>query len=281
MGDGLVWESRPEVRDPILIAAFEGWNDAGDAASGAADWLTGTGRTTRFAWIDSEAHIDYQAHRPTVHVIDGVASSITWPATECFIVGLPERDLVVVRGVEPNVHWKSFCNAILTVAAETGCATVVTLGALLGDVPHTRPARVTGSSTDPHLVAELDLVPSRYEGPTGIVGALQDACRKAGVPSASFWAPVSHYVATPPNPLCTQALLERVGAFAGLALDLHAFDALIAEWRAEVDEAIEDNDEIRAYVQELESRVDAEQHDVPRADDLVEEVERFLRDQDG
>jgi predicted ATP-grasp superfamily ATP-dependent carboligase len=279
MGDGLIWESQPELRDPILVAAFEGWNDAGDAASGAADWLAGRTRASRFAWIDSEAHVDYQSRRPTLHMVDGVASSITWPATECFAVGLPERDLVVVRGVEPNVHWKSFCDAVISVAATTGCTTVITLGALLGDVPHTRPVRITGTSTDPGLVAELDLTPSRYEGPTGIVGVLHDACRHAGVPSASFWAPVPHYIATPPNPLCTRALLERVGVFAGLSLDLSGFDALVAMWRAEVDEAIEDNEEIRNYVHELESRIDAEQEDVPDGGDLVEELERYLRDQ--
>ena len=212
-------------------------------------------------------------------MIDGVASSITWPATECFAVGFAERDVVVVRGVEPNVYWKSFCDAILTIAADTGSATVATFGALLGDVPHTRPVRVTGTATDPRLLGELDLVPSQYEGPTGIVGVLHDACRQAGVPSASFWAPVPHYVATPPNPPCTRALLERFGVFAGLSLDLSGFDALAAMWRAEVDRAVEGDDEIRGYVHELESRIDAAAPDVPHDQDLIGEVERFLRDQ--
>jgi proteasome assembly chaperone (PAC2) family protein len=282
MSDGLVWDARPELRDPILVAAFEGWNDAGDAASGAGAWLAQHARATRFAWIDSEAHVDYQSRRPTLHMADGVMTSITWPATECFAASFPERDLVLVRGVEPNVHWKSFCAAVITVAQDTGCRAVVTLGALLGDVPHTRPVQVTGASTDPDLAAELDLTPSRYEGPTGIVGVLHDACRVAGVPSASFWAPVPHYVATPPNPMCTRALLERIGVFARVSLDLSGFDVLVTSWRAEVDRALEDNDDMRRYVHELETRVDTESGD---ADDdsghLVEELERFLRDQDA
>src|SRR5262249_37017379 len=162
--------------------------------------------------------------RPTLHVADGVMASITWPSTECLAASFPERDLVLVRGVEPNVHWKSFCAAVIAVARDTGCRSVVTLGALLGDVPHTRPGQGTGASTDPDLAAALDLTPSRYEGPTGIVGVLHEACRVAGVPSGSFWAPVPHYLATPPNPMCTRALLERIGVFAGVSLDLSEFD---------------------------------------------------------
>jgi proteasome assembly chaperone (PAC2) family protein len=287
VSDGLVWQERPRLRDPILVAAFEGWNDAGDAASGAADWLTGRTSSHRFAWVDSEEHVDYQSHRPTLHLVDGIASSVTWPATECFAVSFPERDLVVVRGVEPNVRWKSFCNAVLTVARDTGCEMVVTLGALLGDVPHTRAVRVTGTVTDPSLVSRLGLSPSRYEGPTGIVGVLHDSCRESGFTSASLWAPVPHYIATPPNPLCTRALLERFAALAGLMLDLRPFDALVAMWRAEVDQAISDNDEVKAYVSELESRIDHEAielgtgpaGDVPRGDELVQELEQFLREQ--
>ena len=285
MGDGLVWEERPRLRDPLLVAAFEGWNDAGDAASGAADWLIGRARVTRIAWIDSEEHVDYQSRRPMLHMVDGIAASVTWPATECFAVPFPERDLVVVRGVEPNVHWKSFCTSVLEVAGTTQCDMVVTLGALLGDVPHTRAVRVTGTATDPGLVGELGLARSRYEGPTGIVGVLHDSCQSAGWKSASLWAPVPHYIATPPNPLCTRALLERFSTLAGLTVDLTGFEALIEIWRAEVDEAIEGNDEIRSYIRDLEERIDAEpwgagdDDDVPNADELVGEVEQFLRDQ--
>ncbi len=203
---------------------------------------------------------------------------------------------MVVRGVEPNVRWKSFCNAVLTIASETGCELVVTLGALLGDVPHTRAVRVTGTATDPELINGLELSRSQYEGPTGIVGVLHDACRATGLRSASLWAPVPHYVASPPNPPATRALLERLGRLAELTFDLQGLDQLVDLWRGQVDHAISDNDEVSSYVRDLESRVDAEDAEergivlgghpagggsVPNADDLAAEVEQFLRDQDG
>jgi proteasome assembly chaperone (PAC2) family protein len=296
MTDGLVWEPHAALRRPLLVAAFSGWNDAGDAATGATDWLVRQSDAPRIASIDPDEHVDYQSRRPQVELVDGVTREITWPATECFAVTFPERDLVVVRGVEPNVRWKSFCNAVLTIASETGSEMVVTLGALLGDVPHTRAVRVTGTATDPSLINGLQLSRSQYEGPTGIVGVLHDACRAAGLRSASLWAPVPHYVASPPNPPATRALLERLSQLADLQLDLHGLDQLADLWRVQVDHAISDNDEVTTYVRDLESRVDAEDASergivlgghpagggsVPNADDLAAEVEQFLRDQDG
>jgi len=296
MTDGLVWEQRPALRRPLLVAAFSGWNDAGDAATGAADWLIRQGDPLRIATIDPDEHIDYQSHRPQVELIDGVTRAVTWPANDCFAVTFGERDVVVLRGVEPNVRWKSFCNAVMSVASETGCEMVVTLGALLGDVPHTRGVRVTGTASDPALINGLELTRSQYEGPTGIVGVLHDACRATGLRSASLWAPVPHYVATPPNPPATRALLERFGQLAALSLDLHGLDQLVDLGRVQVDHAIRDNDEVTTYVRELEGRVDAEDAGergivlgghpagggtVPSGDDLAAEVEQFLRDQDG
>jgi proteasome assembly chaperone (PAC2) family protein len=296
MTDGLVWEQRPALRRPLLVAAFSGWNDAGDAATGAADWLIRQNDPLRIATIDPDEHIDYQSHRPQVELIDGVARAINWPANDCFAVTFGDRDMIVLRGTEPNVRWKSFCNAVLSVASETGCEMVVTLGALLGDVPHTRGVRVTGTASDPELINGLELARSQYEGPTGIVGVLHDACRTTGLRSASLWAPVPHYVATPPNPPATRALLERFGQLADVHLDLHGLDQLVDLWRVQVDHAIRDNDEISEYVRELEGRVDAEDASergivlgghpagggsVPTGDDLAAEVEQFLRDQDG
>jgi proteasome assembly chaperone (PAC2) family protein len=289
MGSGLVWDRRPELRNPLLVAAFEGWNDAGDAATAAADWLVEKSHAQRFASIDPDEHVDYQSRRPRVELVDGVARSIVWPAHEYYAAQFGNRDLVVLRAVEPNVRWKQYCDTVMSVATDTGCAMVVTFGALLGDVPHTRRVRVTGTSTDPDLVGDLGLVASRYEGPTGIVGVLHDACREAGLRSVSLWAPVPHYIATPPNPPATRALLERFATLSGLSLELEGLEQLVDIWRAQVDRAIEDNDEVQTYVRELEARVDAEDavdqgvilgHDeMPSAGELVDEVERFLREQ--
>ena len=289
MDEGLVWEQQPDLRDPLLVAAFEGWNDAGDAATAAAEWLVQRSQAERFASVDSDAHVDYQSRRPRVELVDGVARSITWPTHDYYAGSFAERDLVVLRAVEPNIRWREYCETVMSVAAATKCSMVVTFGALLGDVPHTRRVRVTGTATDPALVGQLGLVPSRYEGPTGIVGVLHDACRAAGVRSVSLWAPVPHYIASPPNPPATRALLERFGALTGLTFDLAGLEQLADVWRAQVDHAIADNDEVKTYVRELEERVDAQaaedegvvlgEDSVPDVDDFVDEVERFLREQ--
>jgi proteasome assembly chaperone (PAC2) family protein len=294
MTDGLVWERHPMLRRPLLVAAFSGWNDAGDAATGAADWLVRQRDPVRLAGIDPDEHLDYQSHRPQIELVDGVARAVTWPANDCYAVTFDERDLVVLKGVEPNVRWKSFCRAVVAVAEETSCEMVITLGALLGDVPHTRAVRVTGTASDPDLVNGLELQRSQYEGPTGIVGVLHDACHASGLRSASLWAPVPHYVSSPPNPPATRALLERFAQLAELELDLHGLDQLVDLWRVQVDHAIRDNDEVSTYVRELEGRVDAEDAEdrgivlgghpagggsVPDAEELAAEVERFLREQ--
>jgi proteasome assembly chaperone (PAC2) family protein len=286
--DGLHWDERPELRDPFLIAAFEGWNDAADAATGAAAWLTARFPSTRCAWIDPELHFDFQSHRPTVELVGGVVKSLTWPANECFSVRIERgpRDLVVLRGIEPNLHWASFCRSVLEVATETRCSMVITLGSLLADVPHTRVAPVTGTATDGELVRRLGLERSRYEGPTGIVGVLHDTCRAAGVASASLWAPVPHYVATPPNPIATRTLLDRLSDLTGLELDLHDLDQLGVAWRTRVDEVIAGDDDVSSYVRTLEARVDAEDDDesddveLPSGDDIAEQFERYLRERD-
>ena len=282
--DGLVWDDHPQLRRPVLVAGFEGWNDAGDAASDAAAWLTNRFGGARFAWIDSEEHFDYQSRRPEVELSDGVTRTITWPTNACFAVRIEraDRDLVVLRGIEPSYRWRSFCRAVLTVASETGCEMVVTLGALLADVAHTRPVNITGAATDTDLIARLGLTRSRYEGPTGIVGVLHDACREGGVASASLWAPVPHYVATPPNPLATRALLERFGTLVGLPLELDELDELAREWRQRVDEVVAEDDDVRAYVQKLEERAELQEVDeseIPSGDALAAELERFLRDE--
>jgi len=275
----LAWEQQPELRRPVLVAGFEGWNDAASAASEAAGWLTRQFGATKIASMDPEEHFDFQSARPTVELVDGVTRDLTWPANEFFAVPVDARDLVVLRGVEPNLRWPSFCREVLGVASETGCEMVVTLGALLADVPHTRPVRVTGATTDPELMANLHLQRSRYEGPTGIVGVLHDTARATGVASASLWAPVPHYVSTPPNPLATRALLDRLAQLLGTAFELGDLDELSQAWQTRVDEVVSQDDDVRSYVGQLEERYDTEaETDIPSGEGLADEVEQFLRD---
>ena len=275
----LAWEQRPELRRPVLVAGFEGWNDAASAASEAAGWLTRQFGATKMASMDPEEHFDFQSARPTVELVDGVTRDLTWPANEFFAVPVDARDLVVLRGVEPNLRWPSFCREVLGVAGETGCEMVVTLGALLADVPHTRPVRVTGATTDPELMASLHLQRSRYEGPTGIVGVLHDTARATGVASASLWAPVPHYVSTPPNPLATRALLDRLAQLLGTVFELGDLDELSQAWQTRVDEVVSQDDDVRSYVGQLEERYDTEaETDIPSGEGLADEVEQFLRD---
>jgi proteasome assembly chaperone (PAC2) family protein len=275
----VAWEERPELRRPVLVAGFEGWNDAASAASEAAGWLTRQFGATKVASMDPEEHFDFQSARPTVELVDGVTRDLTWPANDFFAVPVDTRDLVVLRGIEPNLRWPSFCREVLGVAGETGCEMVVTLGALLADVPHTRPVRVTGATTDPELMASLHLQRSRYEGPTGIVGVLHDTARATGIASASLWAPVPHYVSTPPNPLATRALLDRLGHLLGTAFELGELDELSQAWQTRVDEVVSQDDDVRSYVGQLEERYDTEDEtDIPSGEGLADEVEQFLRD---
>jgi proteasome assembly chaperone (PAC2) family protein len=287
--DGLVWERDVgALRDPVLVAGFEGWNDAADAASGAASWLTQHGDSTRVASIDPELHFDFQARRPQVELIGGVTRNVTWPENVFSTVHYADRDLVVLRGIEPSYRWKSFCRAIVSVARRTGCEMVVTLGALLADVPHTRSARITGTATDVELVDRLGLAQSKYEGPTGIVGVLHDYCRAEGTPSVSLWAPVPHYLAAPPNPPATLGLLERIRGLLSVEFDLAPLERTAEVWRTKVDEVASADDDVRGYVTTLEERFDAEAASdtswgahLPTGDELATEVERFLREQRG
>jgi len=291
MADGLAWDQAPtNLRHPLLIAGFEGWNDAADAASSAAGWLTQHGSATRFASIDPQEHFDFQSRRPQVELVDGVTRAIVWPENQFFTVGYGDRDLVVLRGIEPSYRWRSFCSAVTSVAQQTGCEMVITLGALLADVPHTRTARITGTASDPDLIRRLGLAQSRYEGPTGIVGVLNDYCRAEGVPAVSLWAPVPHYLAAPPNPPATLALLDRCAGLIGVRFDLGQLERTARAWREKVDEVAAGDDDVRNYVSTLEERFDndAEQGsdrswgtNLPSGDELAHEVERFLREQRG
>jgi proteasome assembly chaperone (PAC2) family protein len=271
------------LRSPILVAAFEGWNDAGDAATDAVEHLADVWDGVEVAALDPDDFYDFQVNRPNVSLVDGTTRLIDWPTTRFYACRLPqgERDLVLVRGVEPNMRWRGFCAELLTVGAGLGVTEVVTLGALLADSPHTRPVPVSGTSSDPAMAQRLHLEPSRYEGPTGIVGVLQDACEKAGLPAVSFWAAVPHYVASPPCPKATIALLRRVEDLLDIPIPLGELPDQARAWEEQVDELASEDSDVAEYVQSLEEREPEE--DLPEAsgDAIAAEFERFLRRQDG
>jgi proteasome assembly chaperone (PAC2) family protein len=265
-----------------MIAAFEGWNDAGDAASGAVAWLRSRWQATRFARLDPEEFYDFQVARPQVALVDGFTRKITWPANDCYAARMDEvgRDFVLMSGVEPNLRWRTFCETLIGVALDVGCEMVVTLGALLADVPHTRPIKLTGTAADPDLIERLGLSQSRYEGPTGIVGVFHDACRRAGIPSVSLWAPVPHYVASPPNPKATRALIERLADLLEVPIGVGDLREAGVAWERRVTELLNSNPEVGDYVRQLEERDDEDFDDVEGSGErLAEELERFLREQ--
>ncbi|QLH20774.1 PAC2 family protein [Streptomyces sp. Rer75] len=277
-------EGVPELIDPVMICAFEGWNDAGDAASTAVGHLDREWKGEVFASLDAEDYYDFQVNRPTVALDNGVRK-ITWPTTRLSVVraegGEKTRDLVLVRGIEPSMRWRSFCNEILGYAHELGVEMVVVLGALLGDTPHTRPVPVSGVTSDPDLARSLDLEETRYEGPTGIVGILQEACTHAGVPAVSLWAAVPHYVSQPPNPKATLALLNRLEDLIGVRIPLGELTEDARAWQLGVDQLASEDSEVAEYVQSLEEARDTAELPEASGEAIAREFERYLRRRDG
>jgi len=275
---------RPELTRPVLIGAFRGWNDGAQAASLAAGYLAKTWSAERFADVDPEEFFDFQATRPHVSLEDGLTRRIDWPET-AFYHARPDgldRDVVLLLGIEPNLRWRTFSELLIGLTRELGVELMITLGALLADVPHTRPAPVTGSASDPDLVKKLGLSASRYEGPTGIVGVLHDSCKQAGIPSASLWAAVPHYVSLTPSPRGAVALCERLGELIGVSVDVAELEEAAQSYEEQVSEAVASDEETAAYVDDLEQRVDSleESQDLPSGDALAAELTRFLRERE-
>lgn len=284
MADELRIHSRPELEKPVLLAAFRGWNDGAQAASLAAGYLAKTWEAEQFAEIDPENFFDFQATRPHVSLEEGLTRRIEWPETGFYNArpaGL-DRDVVLLLGIEPNLRWRTFTELVVGLAGELEVELMITLGALLADVPHTRPAPVTGSATDSELVERLGLSASRYEGPTGIVGVLHDACREAGIPSASLWAAVPHYVSLTPSPRAAVALCERLGSLIGVDIDVGELEEAAQSYEEQVSEAVASDEETASYVEELERRTDSieESSDLPSGEALAAELTRFLRERD-
>jgi predicted ATP-grasp superfamily ATP-dependent carboligase len=283
-----------------MVCAFQGWNDAGDAASSAVAFLASALDARRFARIDSEEFYDFQANRPAIRLSeesrsrdgedgesDGATREIEWPTVEIFEATAPRapRDLVLVQGVEPSMRWRAFSSHMVDLAEALGVQVVVSLGALLGDVPHTRPVAMTGHASDAALLERVGIQASSYEGPTGIVGVLHTACAQAGLPSASLWAAVPHYVAAAANPKAALALLRRVEVLIGVSVDVSELEVAAADYERQVGLAVRSDPDIQAFVERLEQAADSEEQstpeDLPSGDIIASEFQRFLRQRGG
>jgi proteasome assembly chaperone (PAC2) family protein len=280
----------PSLRRPVLITAFSGWNDAAEAATTAARYLATTFHAEKFAEIDPEEFYHFGLTRPYVRFKPGSETEreIVWPATEFSVARAPElsRDLVIAVAGEPHLKWRTYCASVLELAQRCEVTLVLTLGALLAEVPHTRPVRVAGGASDPELAAQLGVRPTRYEGPTGIVGVLNTVCREQGLPTASVWANVPHYISGIENPKAALALVQRVLTLLNVGADLTDLEDATRQFEQNLAEIVAQNAKIKAYVAKLESREAAEAaeaepagSDLPPASELVEEIEQFLRQQ--
>jgi proteasome assembly chaperone (PAC2) family protein len=279
--ENLRWSYRPELERPVLVAAFEGWNDAGDAASSAVKWFGDRWELTPFAEIDCEEFFDFTSTRPEVRIEDG-DRVVDWPTNQFLAGKLPgsNRDVVVLQGVEPQLRWRTFTDLVLEVANSYDARMVVTLGALLAEVPHSRPVSVAGTAYDPAVVERLELDQSRYEGPTGIVGVLHSRCRELDISSASLWAAVPTYVPGAPSPKATLALVEKTAALLGVGVVTTDLEIAAASYERQINELVDDDAETRDYVTALEQRHDEAVESVQSGGtgDLIAEVERFLRE---
>jgi predicted ATP-grasp superfamily ATP-dependent carboligase len=268
-----------KLTSPVIIAAFEGWNDAGEAASGVINHLSLAWQATEVGAIDPEDYYDFQVTRPVTEVAEGRTERLVWPTTRLLAAKqeATDRDLLLLRGIEPNMRWRGFCSELVTAFSTLEIKLVVLLGALLADSPHTRPVPVATAASDPALAADLRADPVDYKGPTGIVGVLQHACADAGVPAVSLWASVPHYVAQPPSPKATLALIRAVEDVLDVSLPLADLPQEARAWERGVDELAEQDTEVADYVRTLEEAKDAT--DLPEAsgDAIAREFERYLR----
>lgn len=286
--DPMQFEEEVTLRDPLMIAAFKGWNDAGDAATFAAEHLARVWGAERFATIDPEEFFDFQAVRPFVELGDGGARKITWPSNEFFAAKMPgaPNDILIMVGTEPSHRWRTFSSLVIDIARKQEVSMLVTLGSLLADVPHSRPTHISGTAADEDLIARLDLQRSRYEGPTGIVGVLHEVFAEAGIPSASVWAAVPHYLAVTPNPKAALALVDKAVQITGMAAEVDDLERASSAYEERVAEIVASDEDVQSYVNLLEERADEREQevmnpaDLPSGDALAAELEEFLRGHD-
>ena len=267
-----------------MVASFRGWNDGAQGASLAASFLAREWEATQFAEIEPEDFFDFQDVRPHVKLEGGMTRNIDWPENSFHHAGIPglDRDIVLLQGIEPSLKWQTFTSLVANLAKDLEVESMISFGALLADVPHTRDAPVTGAGSDEALVEKLGLAPSRYEGPTGIVGVLHDVCREIGVPSASIWAAVPHYASLAPSPKAAHALLKKFSSFLEIELDLSELEEAAETYTEQVSTAVAADDETAQYVRQLEEQADAiEEEDIPSGDTLAAELSRFLREHEA
>src|SRR4051795_88823 len=280
------WQDRPSLRDPIIVSAFKGWNDAGEAASAAVQFLCEAFDADPLAEIDSEDFYDFTAVRPTVRLVEGRSRAVDWPENSFHAARVPtaDRDLIMLEGVEPSLRWKAFCDDINEVADGTGAKMLVTLGALLADVPHSRPVGITGLASAEGLVERLGFERTNYEGPTGIVGVLHATTAANGMESVSLWAPVPHYVAATPNPKAALALVRGFEGIAGIVVDAGSLEGASEDYDRQVTAAVATDPDVKAFVERLEEMADEMSEEegpleqqLPSGDVIAREFQRFLR----
>jgi proteasome assembly chaperone (PAC2) family protein len=271
--------SVPPLDNPVVIAAFEGWNDAADAASSVVDHLLSVWEATVVGAVDPEEFYDFQMNRPVIGTDEAGHRRLTWPSTQIAIASPPglDRDVILIRGIEPNMRWRQFCAELLAACDDLEAAMVITLGALLADTPHTRPIPVTGTATEPELVDRLKLEQSTYEGPTGIVGVFQDACVRLDIPAVGYWAAVPHYVAQPPCPKATLALVGQIEELLRISIPLGDLPEDSRAWERGVDELAEEDEDIADYVRALEETRDTTELPEASGEAIAREFERYLK----
>jgi proteasome assembly chaperone (PAC2) family protein len=278
-----LFESAFSLRNPIMIAAFEGWNDAGESATGAINHLLTSWTHHKLGMMDPEDYYDFQVNRPAIKVDERVVREIIWPNTVLFEVSTPhlDNDFIIVKGIEPSMKWRTFASELLDIADDYEVAMSITLGALLSDTPHTRPITVTGSGAHPDVAGRLGIEISKYEGPTGIIGVLQDAAHQRGIDAVSLWASVPHYVSTPPCPKASLALINALEDFLDISIPQGDLPERSSSWEIQVNQMAAEDSEVGDYVKQLETSKDAAELPEATGESIAREVERFLRRNPG
>jgi len=278
-----LFKSSFALRNPIMLAAFEGWNDAGESASGAINHLLASWTHHKLAMMDPEDFYDFQVNRPSIKVDERVVREIIWPNTVVFEVSTPHlaNDFLIVKGIEPSMKWRTFANELLDLADDYEASMSITMGALLSDTPHTRPITVTGSGAHPDVADRLGIEISKYEGPTGIIGVLQDAAHQRGIDAVSLWASVPHYVSTPPCPKASLALINALEDFLDISIPQGDLPERTSSWETQVNQMAAEDSEVGDYVKQLENSKDAADLPAATGESIAREVERFLRRHPG